>query len=128
MCRAKQKSRQNSVALVSDGDEPDDDETLVLLGVYSADAEITYVSGCKGIIVKITMGSEIVPSQLDTGAAVSIVPERLVCCIGSITVNVRALRNGMKLFRMFTAEKCTTSRTTHSMALGHPAGMTDNAC
>ena len=61
------------MAHVSDGDEPDIDETLTLFGVYSADADINYVSGCKGISVKVTLGSEIVPIQLDTGAAVSII-------------------------------------------------------
>ena len=53
---------------VSDGDEPDDDDTLVLLGVYSADAEINDASGCKSINVNVTLSSEIVPMQLDTGA------------------------------------------------------------
>ena len=74
MCRAKQNSRHNSVAHVSDGDESDDDETLTLHGVYSADADTNDVSGCKGISVKVTLGCEIVPMQLDTGAAVSIIP------------------------------------------------------
>ena len=57
---------------VSDGDEPDDDETFTLHGVYSADIDINDVSGCKGINVKVTLGSEIGPMQLDTGAADSI--------------------------------------------------------
>ena len=73
------------------------DAGLVLLGVYSANAEITNVSGCKGISVKITLGSEIVILQLDTGAAVSIVPESLVWYIWLIIVNGWAQRNGMKL-------------------------------
>jgi len=73
MCRAKQKSRHKSVAHVSDGDEPDNDETL--LGVYSAYADLKDISGCKGFNVKDTLDSEIVPMQLDAGAAVSIIPE-----------------------------------------------------
>jgi hypothetical protein len=60
---------------VSDGEEPDNDETLTLLGVYSVDADINDASGCRGINVKVTLGNEIVPMQLDTGAAVSIIPE-----------------------------------------------------
>ena len=75
MCRAKQKSRHNSVAHVSDGDESDDDEKLKLHGVYSTDGDINDVSVCKGINVKVTLGCEIVPMQLDTGAAISIIPE-----------------------------------------------------
>ena len=39
---------------MSDGDEPDDDETLKLHVVYAADADINDVSGCKGINVKVT--------------------------------------------------------------------------
>ena len=60
---------------MSDGDAPDDDEKLKLHGVYSADADTNDVSGCKGINVKVTLGCEIVPMQLDTGAAISIIPE-----------------------------------------------------
>ena len=75
MCRPKQKSRHNSMAYVSDSDDPDDDETLTLHGVYSADADINDVSGCKGINVKVTLGSEFVPIQLDIGAPVSIIRE-----------------------------------------------------
>ena len=45
MCRAKQKSRQNSE---TNGDEPDDD------------VEINGVSGYKGINVNVTLGSETV--------------------------------------------------------------------
>ena len=63
------------MAYVSDGDEPDNDENLMLHGVYSANADINYVSRCRGITVKATLGSEIVPMQLDIGAAVSIIPE-----------------------------------------------------
>ena len=75
MCRAKHKSRHNSVAHVSDCDESDDDDTLTLHGVYSTDGDINDVPVCKGINVKVTLGCEIVPMQLDTGAAVSIIPE-----------------------------------------------------
>ena len=70
MFRAKQKSMQNSVAHASDGDD-----TVVLLGVYSVDADINGVSECNGINVKVSMGSEIVPMKLDTETAVSIIPE-----------------------------------------------------
>jgi len=73
MCRAKQKSRHNSLAHVSDGDKPDND--LTLQGVYSGHAYINYVSGCKGISVKAIVGCEIVPMQLDIAAAVSIISE-----------------------------------------------------
>ncbi|KAK2155353.1 hypothetical protein LSH36_242g06015, partial [Paralvinella palmiformis] len=73
MCRAKQKSRHNIVAHVSYGDEPDDEETLTLHEVYSADTDINDISRCSGINVKVTLRSEIVHIQLDTGAAVSII-------------------------------------------------------
>jgi len=46
-----------------------------LLCVYSSDADMNGVSGCNGISVKVTLGSEIVPTPLDTGAVVSIIPE-----------------------------------------------------
>ena len=76
MCRAKQRSQgKNNVAHVSDGDEPTEDHTLGLFGIYSANADMNGVSGCKAIKVNVTLGNEIVPMQLDTGAAVSIISE-----------------------------------------------------
>ena len=39
------------------GDGPGDYETLMLHGVYSADAEINGVSQCKGISVPVALGS-----------------------------------------------------------------------
>ena len=46
---------------------------MTLLGGYSAEADINGVSGCKEINVKVTLGSEIVPMQLDIEASVSII-------------------------------------------------------
>jgi hypothetical protein len=43
------------VAHVSYNDEPDDDQTLALHGVYLADADINDVSGCKASNVKVTL-------------------------------------------------------------------------
>ena len=63
------------MAHVSEGNEPTENHTLGLFGVYSADVNMNGVSECKGIKVNITLGREIVPMQLDTGAAVSIIPE-----------------------------------------------------
>ena len=60
---------------MSDGDEPTENHTVGLFGFYSADSDMNGVSGSKGIKVNVTLGSEIVPMQLDTGAAISIIPE-----------------------------------------------------
>ena len=65
------------MAHVSDGDELTEDHTLGLFGVYPADADMDGVSGCKAMKVNVTLGNEIVPMQLDTGAAVSIIPESI---------------------------------------------------
>ena len=59
------------MAQVSEGDEPTENHTLGLFGVYTADADMNGASGCKGIKVNVTLGSEIVLMQLDTGAALS---------------------------------------------------------
>ena len=57
MCRVNQRSQgKNKVAHVSEGDEPTVDQTLGLFGVYSADADINGVSGCKGIEVNVNLG------------------------------------------------------------------------
>ena len=44
-----------------------DDDTSVLFGRYSADAEIKGVSGCKGINMNVSLGSETLPMQWYTG-------------------------------------------------------------
>ena len=48
---------------------------MTLHDVYSADADINDVSGCKGINMKANLGIEFVPMQLDTGTTLSIIPE-----------------------------------------------------
>ena len=63
------------MAHLSDGEEPTEDHILGLLGNYSANTDMNGVSGCKGIKVNVTLGSEIVHRQLETGAAVSVIPE-----------------------------------------------------